>query len=108
MKHDVTVEDLQLQREWSEKTFGPGLRTLGVTNHIRKELSEIEDDPTDLNEWIDVVILGFDGAWRSGHKPEEIMEALHAKWEKNRLRKWPDWRLAPEDTPIEHVKGHHD
>lgn len=108
MKNRLDLDDLQAQREWSEKTFGPGLRTLGVTNHIRKELDEIEEDPHDLNEWIDVVILALDGAWRSGHSPEEIMTALHTKWEKNRKRKWPDWRLANEDSPIEHVKGHHD
>lgn len=108
MKTDITLVDLQQQREWSEATFGPGLRTFGVTNHIRKELEEIEKDPTDLNEWIAVVILSLDGAWRSGHSPQEIMEALHNKWEKNRNREWPDWRLASEDTPIEHVRGVHD
>jgi hypothetical protein len=67
MKHEVTLEDHRGQREWSEATFGPGVRTLGVTNHIRKELEEIEKDPHDLNEWTDVIILAFDGAWRSGH-----------------------------------------
>ena len=108
MKNSITLEDLKKQREWSENTFGPGLRTKGVTNHIRKELEEIETDPQDLSEWIDVVILGLDGAWRSGHSPEEIIEALHKKWAKNRMRKWPDWQTASEDSPIEHIKGHHD
>lgn len=50
--------------EWSEKTFGPGMRTEGITAHIRKELLEIEEDPNSLEEWIDVMILAFDGAWR--------------------------------------------
>mgnify|MGYP002130464712 CR=1 FL=1 len=26
---------------WSRKTFGPGPRTKGITDHIRKELAEI-------------------------------------------------------------------
>jgi len=29
------------QREWSERTFGPGKRTGGITAHIAKELDEI-------------------------------------------------------------------
>jgi hypothetical protein len=36
--------------------------------HIKKELDdEIAHDPLDLGEWIDVIILGLDGAWRTGH-----------------------------------------
>ncbi|WP_231753038.1 dATP/dGTP pyrophosphohydrolase domain-containing protein [Burkholderia sp. TSV86] len=57
---------LQRQREFSERTFGPGARTAGVCDHIRKELKEIEANPGDLTEWIDVVILALDGAWRAG------------------------------------------
>ena len=32
------LEHLRRQREWSESTFGPGNRTQGVLDHIRKEL----------------------------------------------------------------------
>lgn len=65
---EETIDESHLagQRRWSEATFGPGPRTLGITAHIRKELQEIEDDPTDLTEWIDVAILALDGAWRTG------------------------------------------
>ena len=41
---------LQNQREWSERTFGPGERSAGVVDHIRKELCEIEAAPLDLEE----------------------------------------------------------
>src|SRR5262245_26420143 len=67
---------LQRQREWSERTFGPGPRTAGVLDHIRKELREIEAEPTDLREWIDVAILALDGAWRAGFDPDEIIDSL--------------------------------
>ncbi|WP_368735417.1 dATP/dGTP pyrophosphohydrolase domain-containing protein, partial [Metapseudomonas otitidis] len=50
---------LQRQREFSERTFGPGSRAKGVVDHIRKELKEIEASPGDLSEWIDVVILAL-------------------------------------------------
>jgi len=96
---------LQRQRNWSEKTFGPGARTAGVCDHIRKELIEIEADPGDTKEWIDVVILGLDGAWRSGATPQQIIDAIVAKQTKNENREWPDWRTADPDKAIEHVRS---
>lgn len=95
---------LARQREFSEKTFGPGVRTKGVVDHIRKELLEIEANPADLTEWIDVVILALDGAWRAGGTPAEIVHAMVAKQTKNEGRQWPDWRTAPLDKAIEHVR----
>jgi hypothetical protein len=99
------VAHLRRQREWSAKTFGPGERGAGVVDHIRKELVEIEADPRDLREWIDVVILALDGAWRAGHSPEAIVEALVAKQTRNEGRTWPDWRTAEPGKAIEHVRG---
>lgn len=93
---------LQRQRAFSEKTFGPGARTKGVIDHIRKELKEIEADPTDISEWIDVAILALDGAWRAGFTPEQIIQTLVAKQDKNEARTWPDWRTMSEDQAIEH------
>lgn len=105
-----SVEDrllvlLTKQREWSRETFGPGDRLKGVLDHIRKELLEVEDSPTDVTEWIDVVILALDGAWRAGYEPAEIVAALNAKYEKNRQRTWPDWRKSDGTTAIEHVRN---
>lgn len=91
------------QYDWSEKTFGPGFRS-GVFRHLEKELVETEQDPDEVTEWADLLILTFDGAMRSGHHPEEIIQAYHDKVEENRLREWPDWRHASPDEPIEHVR----
>ncbi|MDP5705941.1 dATP/dGTP pyrophosphohydrolase domain-containing protein [Pseudomonas aeruginosa] len=101
---DVFRFDLHLerQRRFSERTFGPGSRAAGVVDHIRKELREIEEAPGDLAEWIDVVILALDGAWRTGATPAQIIEALVAKQTKNEARTWPDWRTVPVDKAIEH------
>ncbi len=90
---------------FSRTTFGPGARTAGIIAHIRKELAEIEATPDDLEEWIDVAILAFDGAWRAGYTPDQIVAALAAKQAKNEGRTWPDWRTASPDAPIEHVKA---
>lgn len=92
------------QRLWSGKAFGPGPRTKGIIEHIRKELLEIEAEPNDLFEWIDVVILALDGAWRTGALPEDIIATLAAKQLKNEKRSWPDWRTISQDEPSEHLK----
>lgn len=94
---------LQRQAEWSAATFGPGLRTKGLIEHIASELVEIHEDPTDLREWIDVVILGLDGAWRTGATPAQIIAALVAKQTKNEGRTWPDWHEIG-DRAIMHIK----
>lgn len=73
---------LRRQRDFSLNTFGPGRRVAGVTDHIQKELKEVRDSDGDLAEWIDVIILGLDGALRSGAHPEEIISALVAKQSK--------------------------
>ena len=98
----IDAAHLANQREWSERTFGPGARTAGVLDHIRKELAEIEADPTDLGEWVDVIILAFDGAWRAGWMPQHIIDAIKAKQARNEARVWPDWRTAPLNQAIEH------
>lgn len=98
------IQHLVAQRRWSTATFGPGTRTSGVLDHIRKELDEIAGAPNDLDEWIDVIILACDGAWRSGHSPEKIVAALQRKFAENVARQWPDWRTQPADKAIEHVR----
>lgn len=96
---------LARQREFSDRTFGPGLRTQMVVDHIRKELIEVLAKPEDLTEWIDVAILALDGAWRTGATPQDIIDALFAKQIKNESRIWPDWRTSDLDKAIEHVRS---
>ena len=100
-------------KDWSLATFGPGTRERGVIAHIRKELVEIEEAPTQekkAGEWVDVIILGIDGLWRClPDKPIGVLVAMIiAKYAKNRKREWPDWRTMTEDQPIEHKRGFHD
>ncbi len=99
---DGLVAYLQRQWAWSKETFGPALRTKGVVQHIRKELVEIESQPHDLAEWVDVIILAMDGFWRHGGHPESLLTAMQAKQDKNFARTWPDWRTMGEDQAIEH------
>lgn len=101
----IDAEHLERQRQWSRRTFGPGPRTGGVLDHIRRELREIEEHPTDLTEWADVVILALDGAWRAGWEPQDIIDAIRAKQTRNEARTWPDWRTLSEDVAIEHDRS---
>lgn len=97
---------LARQREFSDRTFGPGRRVAAICDHTRKELLEVEESCGDLSEWVDVVILGLDGAWRSGASPSQIIDAIVKKQAKNEARKWPDWRSAPADLAIEHDRSY--
>lgn len=100
---DSLIPYLERQADWSHKTFGGGLRTKGITDHIRKELKEIEDSQgADLEEWIDVMILAMDGYWRHGGHKLDLMRRLQEKQDKNLNRQWPV--PISEDVAVEHVR----
>lgn len=103
------------QMAWSHANFGPGERTVGVIDHIRKELVEVEEANGESCEWVDVVILALDGLTRrlafcngARRDPEQVADLacsmILGKQSKNEARVWPDWRSADKDKAIEHVK----
>lgn len=94
---------IERQIEWSLRTFGPGDRTQGVIDHIRKELCELETT-NEEPEWVDIIILAIDGFWRAGYKPQEILDLIDAKHLKNEGRNWPDWRTQDINKAIEHIR----
>lgn len=96
------AEFFDAKAAWSRSTFGKGHRT-GVIAHIRDELKEIEADPRDLTEWIDVVLLAMDGAARSaGADGAAFVAALIAKQQRNTRRSWPSG--MPPDAATHHLK----
>ena len=105
MTEVLDAENIGAAAAWSAKTFGPGARTAGVLDHISLELDEVEAHPEDVSEWADVIILAIDGAWRAGHEPQAIIDAVVAKWAKNRGRTWPDWRTADPNKAIQHDRS---
>lgn len=102
------IEHMRRSFIFSQKTYGPGLRTNGLIDHIEKELKEIKKKPHDLMEWIDIIILGIDGATRCAYDqklpPQAVARALQQKQMINESREWPDWQTAPKDKAIEHVR----
>jgi hypothetical protein len=103
----MTIEQwLYEHSAWSVKVNGPfnenNRRTVGIVNHIRKELQEILSDPLDREEWIDVIILGLDGYLRHGGQICQVLSDLQSKLAKNKGRKWP--KPVDQDTPVEHIR----
>lgn len=97
------VEYIEDQKRWSIKTFGEGRRTEGICKHIEKEINEVRQSPLDIYEWVDVIILALDGAWRAGYSAEEIWDAMKAKHQINFERVYP--KPLSEDEPVEHVRS---
>lgn len=110
-------QHLLRQMAFSHATFGPGERTQGVIDHIRKELVEVEDSEGSAEEWVDIVILALDGLTRrlayigaDGRRsnPERVVEMacrmIIGKQSRNEARDWPDWRTVDSGKAIEHVR----
>jgi hypothetical protein len=108
-------QHLLRQMAFSHATFGPGTRTNGVVDHIRKELDEVIAGGGDSYEWVDVVILALDGltrqlAYCNGDRtnPQIVVQTacnmIEGKQTRNEERTWPDWRTATPDKAIEHVR----
>lgn len=93
---------VQHQKDWSSHEFGEGLLTERVLKHIEKEIAEVRAKPEDLGEWIDIVLLALDGAWRTGASSLDIQQALVDKLAINEGRKWQ--KPADENEPFEHVR----
>ncbi len=92
---------IENQRKWSIGVFGEGRRTEGILKHIAKESEEVRAEPDDLEEWIDIVILALDGAWRAGHSPRDVVDMMMHKQMVNFNR---DWDVPnSEDEPVMHI-----
>jgi hypothetical protein len=111
---------LQRQAAFSRATFGPAVRTLGIIEHIKSELTEIKDAPSSggrSKEWVDVALLAFDGLLRSCREElstpktgtannamiaERACRLFQDKQCENEMRIWPDYRTVSEDAAINH------
>jgi hypothetical protein len=107
------------QMVFSRATFGPGERMEGVLDHMAKEIEEVRRANGDSSEWVDLVILALDGLTRrlwaisnyeksADEIASDAVRIIVGKQGRNERRNWPDWRTAPEDRAIEHVRGTHD
>ena len=72
---------------WAEQTF-PNEGVTGKLAHLKEEIEELLDDPTNLDEWADCFLLLFDAARKQGIEYDDIAAAMRAKFERNKLRRW--------------------
>ncbi len=98
------IDLLHRKIAFSLKTWGPGRRTAGVIDHLRKEITEVEQNPDDIFEWVDIIALAMDGAMRHGATPESLAWAIEEKQRIVEARKYPDWRTADQSKGIEHIR----
>lgn len=96
------AEIISVQIPFSTQTFGTGMRTKGICKHIRAKLREIETAPHDISEWVDVILLAIDGAWRTGHNAEEVAQAVIDKLHINMKRKWN--MPSGDDEMVSHIE----
>jgi hypothetical protein len=86
---------------WQLATFGTRQSVAGAIEHLRRELAEIERDPTDVEECADAFFLLVQIASRfAGADGAAFFAAVEAKLRKNEGRVWVV--PASADEPIEH------
>lgn len=92
------------QADWSQSTFGSDQERgpLGPLKHLEKEAKEAQDNPSDIMEHADCLLLVLDASRRAGFKPMQLVEAAMRKMEINKDREWP--KDTPKDTAVEHVR----
>jgi len=81
------LDFFQEMRNWSEITFGEDDGT-GTAKHLAKEALEAAENPKDIMEWADCLMLTTDGAYRAGYSLEQLLEAVVKKFEICKKRKW--------------------
>lgn len=86
----MRLRELQLLTGiWSDRTFGSGEdRHRSTMNHLKREVDEIIADPSDLEEYADVLILLVDAARMAGFHTDDLLDAAYAKHEVNKKRTW--------------------
>lgn len=100
-KFSILVEE---QSQWSQETFGNDQERgpIGPLKHLEKEAKEAQDNPTDIMEHADCLLLVLDASRRAGFSPVQLIEAALQKMEINKAREWP--KDTPKDTAVEHVR----
>lgn len=107
IEHETILSYITKHMEWSRETFGDnegevGQHTEGLLKHIESEVQEIRKSPSDLMEYVDILILVFDAMWRRGFTPREIVAAIIEKQNINKLREYP--KITSASEPTEHVR----
>ncbi len=99
------TEIQRLQTEairWSAKQFGANRGVKGPIAHLIKELKELEENPVDILEHADVLLLVLDIMSQAHKDVDTVIDAAFFKLDINRNREWGE---PDEDGCVEHVRG---
>ena len=101
MGYPVDMNDLQYDlNKWTSEQF-PDQPLSGKFAHLRKELDELEADPSDIVEYADCYMLLIDIAGKNNIRLSDIHRAAGEKLEVNKKR---DWGKPNADGSVEHVR----
>jgi len=94
------------QSAWSAQTFGrASVRgPVGPLKHLAREAMEAAENPADIAEYADCVLLMIDAVRRSGFTAEQVVDAAAEKLQANKLRTWPAPTDMAANEPVEHVR----
>lgn len=84
------IDFSEFQKEhgvWSDQTFG-ARSPIGPLHHLRKEVDEVIQNPTDIKEYADCLLLLMDSARLSGFNMDDLYFAAQQKFKENKQRKW--------------------
>jgi hypothetical protein len=89
--------------KWSQDTFGldKDRGPNGPLLHLKKEVDEVLENPTDIVEYADCIFLVYDAARRAGFSYGQLEQACFEKLRINKARTWPK---PTSNQPVEHVR----
>jgi hypothetical protein len=88
---------LRIVGKWAHATF-PQWTNHGIITHLRREIDELESDPTSGEEMAKIVILLCHLAWEHGVDLEDAIIVKHA------INKNRTWANPDADGVAEHVR----
>lgn len=67
---------------WSQETFGSDASKdwTGPLAHLKKELTEVEEQPFDRTEWADTLLLLLDASRRAGFTAQGLFGWQRKGW----------------------------
>lgn len=85
--------------KWQVETFGPA-PARSVIAHLKREAGELHDDPKDVIEYADCMLLLLGAAARVGYDTDILLDACRLKLKINRAR---EWGPVQSDGTVEHI-----
>lgn len=86
---------------WSRNTFGPDGNPMGSLKHLKKEVDEVLENPTDIIEYADCFILLCDAVRRAGFS---FLQLLYTAIEKQKINEQRQWPKPVAGEPCEHIR----